>query len=420
MHTLFPLFFYATLLAPITGVLVHVPFLGFELLPSDVFIIFFFLYWAYDKLRHDRKIRLGRVGQMILVFLFVMLLSWIVNLFRFPFIQMAVGMTYMIRFAMYIVLAPMTYDILTRHPELKRNILLGFLAPLPVLILFGFLQLIFYPNFYVLGLHLLGWDPHIGRMTATWLDPNFLSGFFALILGLVMSLGLYYRRNGDKQRFLFLAAVALLGIIALYLTFSRSGILAFLMTVGVLAFFKSRKLLLAAILVSTLVFGFSPRTQERVGEMWISAKTLVGLEEQRALDPTAALRVWSWSFAKEIIQDYPLLGIGYSRYQYEINYRGHALLSDHSSGGSDSSLLTLWATTGLFGLLSFLAVGFVALVLAFKRMFYHEDFESYVLAGFVASFAGLLVHSVFVNSLVFPLIMVYLWIGIGLIDAEVS
>jgi O-antigen ligase len=213
-----------------------------------------------------------------------------------------------------------------------------------------------------------------------------------------------------------MSAIFVVGLIALYLTYSRSGYLALIAALTILAFFKSRKLFVAGFLIGILAFSFSSRVQERTMEAWDSGKAFLGINSQVPLDPTAELRVWSWKFALEIISENPWTGVGYSRYAYEINQRGHGLLSDHSVGGSDSSLLTIWATSGIFGILSYLAVGFVAVAISIKRIWKKKDFRSYVDTGFVAGFGGIMVHSFFVNSLLFSLMMVYLLIGLGMMD----
>jgi len=418
MKKLIYLLFGLLLLAPVTGELWRLPVAGFEFLPSDLLIPPLFVLWGVDKIKNDRKIRLGKVGKMVILFLFVLTITYLINLFRFDVKQMIIAFSYLGRFGMYLILAPMVFDLLERDKKHRfRDILLGGMTISMLLIcLFGFLQLKFFPSFLELGLYLEGWDPHIGRLLSTWFDPNFIGGYLAFMLGLTIALGLYFRHKENKKWFLIFAGLSAIGLIALYLTFSRSGYLAMIMTLGLLALFRSRKLLIAGIVIVFLAFTFSPRVQERSLEAWDSGKALIGLDSQQPLDPTAELRVWSWRFAWEMIEDHPWIGVGYSRYAYEINERGHGLLSDHASGGSDSSLLTIWATSGVFGLLSYLAIGFVGAVVGIRRMFRKNDFKSYLNAGLVAGFGGLMIHSVFVNSLLFPLMMVYLLIGLGLLD----
>lgn len=408
------------ILAPVTGELWRLPLAGFEFLPSDLLIPPLFVLWVIDKIKHDRKLRLGKISKMVVVFLFVLTITFLINLYRFDTRQMIIAFSYLGRFGMYLILVPLVYDLIQRDKkgQLQHQILGGFIVSMMLISLLGFLQLKFFPSFLELGLYLEGWDPHIGRLLSTWFDPNFISGYLAFMLGITISLGLYFRHKHNKKWFWVLSAVSVIGLIALYLTFSRSGYLALIFTLGLLALFKSRKLLVAGALIILLAFTFSPRFQERSLDAVDSGKAVLGLDSQKPLDPTAELRLWSWSFAGEMIADHPWIGVGYSRYAYEINERGHGLLSDHASGGSDSSLLTIWATSGVFGLLSYLSIGFVATVVAFRRLWKKNDFRSYLDAGLVSGFGGMMVHSVFVNSLLFPLMMVYLLVGLGLLDEK--
>lgn len=418
MKKIIYILFILLLLAPVTGELWRLSIMGFEFLPSDILIPPLFIVWGIDKIKNDRKLRLGKIGKMIVFFLFVLVITYFLNAFKFDFKQMLVAFSYMGRFGMYLILAIMVFDLLERDKSgiFQKVLLSAMIASMVFISLLGFLQLKFFPSFLELGMYLEGWDPHIGRLLSTWFDPNFIGGYLAFILAIAIAIGLYFRRKKNQKWFLVMAVISVIGLAALYLTFSRSGYLALLIALAVLAFFKSRKLIVAAFLIALLAFSFSPRVQERTVEAVDSGKALFGLDSQKPLDPTAELRVWSWSFAWEMIQDHPWLGVGYGRYAYEINHRGHGLLSDHSVGGSDSSLLTIWAQTGLFGFLSALAIGFIAAITAIKRIWKKNDFRSYLNSGLLAGFAGVFVHSIFVNSLLFPLMMVYLWTGVGLMD----
>ncbi|MFH0838524.1 MAG: O-antigen ligase family protein [Patescibacteria group bacterium] len=423
--------FVLLLLSPVTGELWHIPIWKFEFLPSDILILVLFPLWAIDKLVKDRQVRIGKIGKMIALFLFVMVTTYFLNMLRFDFQQMFSGFVLMGRFGMYVIVAGMAFDLLDRDRSgVFRRLLIGTMVISMVLIaILGFLQLKYFPSFLDLGLYLEGWDPHEGRLLSTWFDPNFIGGYLAFVLPVTLALGLYFKRDKQVRWAAAMFAVSVIGLVALYLTFSRSGYLALIVSLGILTFFKSRKLLLALVIVAVIGFSLSPRVQERTIEAVDSAKGLIGLNSQRPLDPTAELRVYSWQFAREIIADYPLLGAGFGRYAFEINARGHGLLSDHSSGGSDSSLLTIWAQTGIFGLLSYLAIGFVAAVTAIRRIgsdahrtpsAKKNDFDSYLLLGLLSGFAGMMVHSVFVNSLLYALMMVYLWIGLALMDTKNS
>lgn len=403
-------------LVPVGGELLRVPLGGFDLLPSDLILLVLYPTWLWHKIRSDRRIRIGSVGKVTFVFIGVLLITFLLNALRFPASEMFTAGAYLIRFLMYLGIGPLIYDLLSYKKTFLKTLGLGAFISFGLIAFLGFLQLKFFPNFLKLGLHYAGWDPHIGRLTSTWMDPNFVGGYLALMISVVTALALYFRQKRNRAFYLIFVGLAGLGLLALYLTFSRSAYLTFLAALFVVAFFKSRKLLVATVLVALLAFAGSARVQERVLGAVDSAKALLGLDAQTPLDPTAELRVWSWSFAREIITDHPYLGIGFSRYKFEINNRGHGLLTDHAAGGSDSSLLTLWATSGIFGLLSFLAIGFVAFVKSLRFLETHDDRDSYLMAGLVGGFAGMLVHSVFVNSLLYPPIMIFVYGGLGILD----
>lgn len=408
------------LLTPVTGELFRIPLFGFDLLPSDLLIPVILVVWIIDKIRNDRIVRLGRVGKTLLFFVFALIATYLAGFFRFDFHEIVAAGAYLARYLMYLALAFVTFDLLNRDKKgVILKVLVGSMIVSMILIcILGFLQLKYFPSFLELGLDAFGWDPHIGRLLSTWFDPNFVGGYLAFILSIVIALALYFRKLKDKKWFWILVVIALLGLISLYFTYSRSGYLALMAALGLLALFKSRKLLVVVVLASLLAFAISPRIQERTSDAIDSGKALFGLDSQRPLDPTAVLRVNSWSYAREIIADHPWVGVGFGRYKFEINQRGYGLLSDHASGGSDSSLLTIWATSGIFGLLSLLAVGFVAAVTAIRRFWKKESLKDYLDAGLVAGFGGMMVHSVFVNSLLYPLIIVYLLMGLGLLDEK--
>lgn len=420
MKNILALLFGLLLISPVTGELWRIPVFGLNLLLTDVITPLVLICWVIDKIKNDRKIRLGKIGKATLVFVFIVLISYFINMLRFDLSQMISAGAYMARLFMYLSLIFVTFDVLDRDKDnlFLFSIITRFFLSMLIIVTLGFLQLKYFPSFLDLAMYLNGWDPHIGRLLSTWFDPNFIGGYLAFILTISTSLSVYFAKNKKNKLFISSALLSFFGIFALYLTYSRSSYLAILLSLCVLALLKSRKLLIVIAVLSLVAFAGSDRLRERSIDAFDSAKSLIGLDAQKALDPTAKLRIESWGYAWEIIQDHPLIGIGYSRYKYEINDRGYGSLGDHASGGSDSSLLTIWATTGIFGLLAYLLIGFVATIISIKRIWKKEGFQSYLYAGLVAAFAGTMIHSVFVNSLLFPLMMVYLWVGLGLLDEK--
>ncbi len=172
------------LLAPVSGELWRLPLFGFELLPSDILIPVFFVIWGVDKWKNDRKLRFGKIGKTILLFLFVITLGYLLNFYRFPLKEMIVAGSYLVRFATYILLAFMVFDLLERDKSRQTlNVVLGgMIGSMVLIVILGFLQLKFFPSFLELGLDVQGWDPHIGRLLSTWFDPDFIGGGFGFLL----------------------------------------------------------------------------------------------------------------------------------------------------------------------------------------------------------------------------------------------
>ena len=109
------------ILAPVTGELWRLNLFGIELLPSDLTILILFPLWCVDKIKNDPVLRVGKIGRAILVFLFVMVGTYLLNLLRFDVDQMIAGFSLMGRFGMYIVVAGMAFDLLNRDQSAERK-----------------------------------------------------------------------------------------------------------------------------------------------------------------------------------------------------------------------------------------------------------------------------------------------------------
>jgi len=177
---------------------------------------------------------------------------------------------------------------------------------------------------------------------------------------------------------------------------------------GLFFLFRDPKIILVGIVVASLGLATSERAQKRVGELAGTMASVV-LRDTDEVDATAKLRVQSWQRSFGLWQKYPVLGIGYNTYRFRGAEEGVVDEKFFSAGGSDSTLLTVLVTTGVFGLLAFLWFyldlwirNFVRWRQAPRTLSFLSGGELYL--GFVAGWTAILVHSVFVNSLLFPLI----------------
>lgn len=305
-----------------------------------------------------------------------------------------IGSLYFLRWLLYFSVFLVAFNLF--REGLSRSFLIRWLITATFLYaLFGFAQLVVLPDFTVLDPE-LGWDPHRNRLASTFFDPNFSAAFLGLGFLLVLGQGMVRDVRGWlKTRSLVLAGV--LGT-AILLTFSRSGWAMVATGCLVLGLLKSKKILVAGLILMLLAYFLVPRVQTRI----------VGLT-----DPTdsAHLRIQTYQRSLSIIRDNLFLGVGFNLYRSAQEREGYFTFDDptggHSGAGADSSLLLVLATTGLIGLPFYLGLLGGLLHLAWRRWQAAADHLS---LSFLAITAGLLASSFFVNTLFFPSILVYWWL----------
>ena len=257
-------------------------------------------------------------------------------------------------------------------------------------VLIGFLQILLFPD--LTSLTVYGWDPHQRRIVSSFLDPNYAGWIFVLLFSIFSCLYLFQK----KIKFLVLSLLVFATIV---LTFSRSTYLATMVAVFIIGIFKSPKLLLAFFAVSTLTFLSISEVRSRV----------IGAFQ---VDDTSQARLQSWNSAFFIFKNNPLFGVGFNTYRFAQDkyslFEGEGL-GGHSGAGSDSSILLVAATTGIFGLSVYLFL----MASIFKSLLAKAK-TNYLHLALFASFCALLFHSQFVNSLFFPQIMLLLYFTLGL------
>jgi O-antigen ligase len=306
------------------------------------------------------------------------------------------GLMYAVRWAEYSFLFLIATDLSLNKKTAWRLVMAMTWTGLALAIL-GFIQLKLFPDFTFMVPR--GWDPHVGRMLSTWFDPNFLGGYLAALTTISFAIALSRGRRG----YWWWAATAIMAL-AVALTYSRSGYLALAAGLGIVALVKSRLMLWLGLLAVIAAVLFVPRIQERV----------IGI---RTVDETAQMRLVSWSNALTVVGDHPVIGVGYNFYRYvQVQYGFLNKTSAHSASGSDSSLLTVAVTTGLIGLAVYIWLYLAFLreaVLLAKSTAAGKDWVAYGL-GLTAALVALLIHGQFVNGLLYPHIMQFIWISLGI------
>jgi len=290
-------------------------------------------------------------------------LSLLVNIKEYELWQVGIGSLYLLRFITYLVLLS-----ILREFKLKTIKILEW-GGISVALL-GLFQFLFYPN--LRNLVYLSWDPHLGRLFSTFLDPQFVG----IILVLTLLLLLAKLKEFNWLRLLYIGMVG----IALILTFSRSSYLAFVVGMMILFLNKSKRL---HYLVSVTALGFIAviylvfiNSSEGVGQNLFRSETVVS-------------RIESWNQAVAVWQQRPFLGTGFNTYRYAGIIKGKAF--NNAGAGVDNSFLFVLATTGVLGLAAYMYF--------WKRLLYNASPEVFSIAS------ALFIHATFNNTLFYPWVL---------------
>lgn len=350
----------------------------FFIKPLDLGIGVLILLWLIFKIIKRQKIKQTSILIPAVLFAIVGLFSLIINSFGLSLSEFFVSILYLIRWAAYIGVFFAVSDF---DDKFKKRIsrLLIFLGSLIVGL--GYLQYFFYSD--LRNLYYLGWDEHMYRMFSVFLDPNFAGAFFVLFY-------LFLINKFIKKKTISIGIILLLTLIAVFLTFSRSALIMLIVSSILLFTLLNRKKLVLILLGIIIVFLLISSRYFNIENI-----NLFRIASSEARLETAANAI-------KIIRNNPILGVGFNAYRYaqfRYGFRQESGVFNHADAGTDNSLLFVFATTGI--------LGFFTYIFLWLKIF---KISSPLGA---ASIIGIFINSMFINSLFYPFIMLWLWIILG-------
>lgn len=361
---------------------------------SDGAVIVFLSIWGFWTLKAKQPIPLTGIIIWGGVFVLYLLGNLLTNLDALASEDYLGSFLYWIRLVAYgSIILPVSQWVQESQKQWWQRFRRYMIGTTFILVVLGFLQLLFVPDFGFMAEY--GWDPHQGRLLSTWYDPNFLGGFFVLILIMLSNwlLSLWSQSSGYFLRFVGdykgLWIIFFLTFLAFVLTFSRSAYVAFVVGMGVLSLLRAPKLILIGGIGFILSVLFIPRMQERV----------IGIF---TIDATADMRIENWQETMDMIEDNVWWGVGYNT----LKYQGDISEEAHHAAGKDSSLMTIWLTTGIPGLVLFIGLIMRKMTDWLWRGAKSQGQEQEMVTTLVAMMSSLLIHSLFVNSLLYPFILI--------------
>ncbi len=315
-----------------------------------------------------------RIFNPVISFVFLSLISLIFANFNYGFRAVMVGSMYLVRWIGYSMFLATIIQLIKVH-DLRRFITVVGL----VFTITGLIQYIVLPD--IRNFQPGQWDEHYYRVVGTLFDP----GFMGLVLLFTL---LWLSLNPLKNRLINIISWGLT-YVAFVLTYSRSSYLAYLVAMAYLSVKrKDWKFGLMMVLLLLVSVPLLPRAPDGEG---------VKLERTSSIKA----RIDNWNHGLRIFADHPLIGVGFNTYRYAQREYGFitedSWAETHAGAGADSSLLLVAATTGVIGL-------------AFYVNYLWQLWRIMDLRPFVAA---LIVHSFFLNSLFYPVVLLWLALLMG-------
>lgn len=350
-------------------------------------ILFFFIWQVVNK----NKIYTPKVFILTLAFLTIGAVSLLWSLSRFPLPDVVKGVEYLVRFSAYTFVFTIVYN-LKKYKILDFEKLTNFyIVSGLILAIFGFIQLVIFPNFETITR--FGYDPHLSRLSSTFLDPNFIGCYLVIVFGLLTA---RIKSKDIKSSWIRVSYLVILA--AIILTFSRSAYLMLFVFSFLFGLIAWRKLLIFMLVFSLLSALILPRSYQRIA----SALTL---------DISSRERLQSWGNGLKVFQINPFIGIGFNNIRAaseQLNlFKTYSWDGGHSGGGFDSSFITVMSMTGMVGLAIYLLVWVDIL----RNLLKKKTFEQLAVFSVLIS---LLINGQFINSLLFPPIMLFYYGILGI------
>ncbi len=337
----------------------------YDIVLSFTFLIFLFKY------RFKPIQQVFKKYKIIFFFISSLFFSFLLRILQFNWNQNIISFLYFTRFVTYILYFLYLHYHLKKNNDqiLSKTVRLFFL----ITIISSFIQYFFYSDLQ--NLVYLGWDPHYHRMFGVFLDTSIA----AAIYGLSFLFILLSRFN----------SLALMFLVSLILTFSRSSYIALFISLFYL--FLTKKIIRYTLLVVLLFFLLFLLVPKEFGQGVGLTRTFS--ISSRIFDYQQGIQIWSRN---------PIFGIGYNRLRYireELKLLGQMKVPSHAASGLSSSYLIILICGGIIGLGFFIAsivslikmnreiatmVIFIAVLSFFDNVFLHP-FVLFLLGSFLCS-----------------------------------
>ncbi len=328
-----------------------------------------FLIFSYREFLKEKL----KIKNLIAILIFSLLVNLVKDLS---------SILYLFRFFFYLVFL-LNIKLLSDQDKKFKVLLLKSLVIVGLVsAIFGWIQYIFVPD--LRPLFILGWDDHYYRLAGTFLDPAFAGIIFVLTYILLLT------QNFIKNNYFKILSLTFM-LITIGLTYSRSSILAALISTIIFLVIRNKKRF--ALLVTSFIL---------IMVLLLPKASSEGTNLLRTA--SINLKINNFQTSIQIIKSHPLFGVGYNAIcSYKRNFHIDNNPESHSCGGLDNSFLFMIATTGITGIIMFLYF-FIEI---YKNV--RKDQKVLILVSSIALFT----HALFTNTIFYSCVMGWFAILIG-------
>jgi O-antigen ligase len=350
-----------------------------------------------------RSIQLNDVAIAAIVFATIGGLSTLSGVQRFGLnaLEIVGSLAYLARWFVYFLLYVVIINCV--RGEDTESVWKALERAMLVIVAFGIVQAIFLPNFafivYPDARPMYDYDQQRHRLVSTILEPNIVSGMIVSILLVQLA-----RLSTGVAEPLWKPVLMFAGLVA---TLSRSGMLAFMVGGAALLLIRgpSKKLLKLGAVIFILLLPALP-------------KLIVYAEQNARLtitDNSAMARIMMWQRALATFLDHPWFGIGFNTYGFVQERRGFERLGG-AAYSVEGGLLFVAVMTGIVGLCVYMTMLWCVLRRSRSgwRSAHATPSERGIVVGTAVATVAILVHTMFVNSLLTPWVMEPLWVLWGI------
>lgn len=336
-----------------------------------------------------RDIQSFRLFKPFILFIGACALSLLFNIATLSAQEIGVASLYLLRLVIY----TSTAFFIPFFSKQQKILLMRCLAiSVAITVGIGFLQFLYYPS--LRNLYYLEWDDHLYRLFSVYLDPNFAGVIFSCLCMYLLGITIQVVVK-DRKRGLFFGALTVLSVLAVFLTYSRTGMIALCIGTVVLLLMKGYKKFLVVCLIFFALL------------LVLTADLKVeGLNPLRTVSTNA--RIESMRIATAIFQQNPVFGVGFNAYRYAQHRYGFRpddrWRTSHADAGTDNSFLFVLATTGVIGFTCYLYFWYTYLRTAFIAS---KKGKGTLATVVFATGIAVLASSFFLNTLFYPFILVW-------------